>query len=71
MIYASVYCTAADGALNRRACAKPDLPHGRAYSNDCRAWDVCSDLLDRSTKRDRLPRSGMAHAAFDGGCDHA
>ena len=58
-------------ALDRRACAKPDLPPGRAYNNDCCAWDVCPSWLDATSKLNHLPRSGLAHAVYGGGRAHA
>ncbi len=65
------HCVTADVALNRRACAKPDLPPGRAYRNNCGTRDICNSWNAARTKHSHLPRSGLAHAAFGGGSARA
>ena len=71
MIRASAYRVTANALDGRRACAKPDLPPGRAFRNNCRAWGVCDFWQIGSAKLDRLPRLGLAHAAFGGAAAHA
>ena len=58
-------------AHTRRACAKPDLPPGRAYNTRCRASFGCIFSRDCATQPNPLPRSGLAHAASGEGASCA
>ncbi len=71
MMGSFVHRGTADVVHDRRACAKPDLPPGRAFCNDRRALDICRSWLEGWNKLDRLPRSGLAQAAFGGDFGHA
>jgi len=46
---------------DRRGCARPDLPHGRAFPNICAALCGVVYAHTRRTALHGLPRSGLSH----------
>jgi len=77
------WCATPVFARDRRACAKVaierqwserqwrHLPPGRAFSSNGSKSVGCSFWHSDSRLFAPLPRSGMAHAAYVGGCDYA
>ncbi len=71
MMAAFGYRENVDIGRNRRACAMPDLPHGRAFCNNRFEGFACTPWHGGPASCHTLPRSGMAQAASIKGDGHA